>query len=168
MLNGVIVKGVGGIYEVETEQGRLQCSLRGKLRLSVERVLVGDRVEVSLGSGGGVVEKILPRINELVRPPVANIDQVLVVCAVRQPSPNLVLLDRILVQAELMGIASVVVFNKADLDRGRAEELRALYSSIPYPTLVTSTVTQEGIAELRQALQGKVSVLAGPSGAGKS
>jgi ribosome biogenesis GTPase len=92
MLNGVIVKGVGGIYEVETEQGRLQCSLRGKLRLSVERVLVGDRVEVSLGSGGGVVEKILPRINELVRPPVANIDQVLVVCAVRQPSPNLVLL----------------------------------------------------------------------------
>lgn len=168
MLNGVIVKGVGGIYEVETEQGRLQCSLRGKLRLSVERVLVGDRVEVSLGSGGGVVEKILPRINELVRPPVANIDQVLVVCAVRQPSPNLVLLDRILVQAELMGIASVVVFNKADLDRRRAEELRALYSSIPYPTLVTSTVTQEGIAELRQALQGKVSVLAGPSGAGKS
>lgn len=81
MLEGIIVKGIGGTYEVETEQGRLKCTLRGKLRLSVERVLIGDRVEISLdeGGSGGVVERILSRRNELIRPAIANIDQVLVV-----------------------------------------------------------------------------------------
>lgn len=170
MLEGIIVKGIGGTYEVETEQGRLKCTLRGKLRLSVERVLIGDRVEISLdeGGSGGVVERILPRRNELIRPAIANIDQVLVVFAVQQPAPNLALLDRILVQAELMGLANVVVFNKADLDLGRAEEIRAIYASIPYPTILTSTVTSQGMEELRRVVQGKISVLAGPSGAGKS
>ncbi|MGB4637841.1 MAG: GTPase RsgA, partial [Limnochordia bacterium] len=106
MREGIIVKGIGGVYEVETQEGRLQCTLRGRLRLEVERVLVGDRVEVSLSGGStGVVERILPRRSELVRPPVANIDQVLVVFAVQKPLPNLVLLDRILVQAELMDLA---------------------------------------------------------------
>jgi len=90
------------------------------------------------------------------------------VFAVQQPAPNLALLDRILVQAELMGLANVVVFNKADLDLGRAEELRAIYASIPYPTILTSTVTSQGMEELRRVVQGKISVLAGPSGAGKS
>ncbi|HAN94879.1 MAG TPA: ribosome small subunit-dependent GTPase A, partial [Firmicutes bacterium] len=128
MREGIIVKGIGGVYEVETQEGRLQCTLRGRLRLEVERVLVGDRVEVSLSGGStGAVERILPRRSELVRPPVANIDQVLVVFAVQKPLPNLVLLDRILVQAELMDLACVVVFNKADLDPARAEELRSLY-----------------------------------------
>ena len=169
MREGIIVKGIGGVYEVETQEGRLQCTLRGRLRLEVERVLVGDRVEVSLSGGStGVVERILPRRSELVRPPVANIDQVLVVFAVQKPLPNLVLLDRILVQAELMDLACVVVFNKADLDPARAEELRSLYAAIPYRTIVTSTRTSQGLEDLREAIQGKISVLAGPSGVGKS
>ncbi|HPT83658.1 MAG TPA: ribosome small subunit-dependent GTPase A [Limnochordia bacterium] len=169
MREGIIVKGLGGRYEVETAQGRLQCTLRGKLRLSVERVLVGDRVEVSVDSSGtAVVERILPRRNELVRPPVANIDQVLVVFAAQRPAPNLTLLDRILVQAELLGLESVVVVNKADLDRPGAQQLQSIYGAIPYRTIITSTKTLEGITELRQALQGKTSVLAGPSGVGKS
>lgn len=169
MLEGVILKGIGGTYEVETPEGLLRCTLRGKLRLAVERVLVGDRVEVSaVGQGIGVVERILPRRNELIRPPVANIDQVLVVFAAKQPAPNLALLDRILVQAELMGLNCVVVFNKVDLDRGGAEQLRSLYASVPYPVVLTSTHTGEGIEELRGVLQGKISVLAGPSGVGKS
>lgn len=169
MLQGIIVKGVGGFYEVETEQGRLRCTLRGRLRLSVERVLVGDRVEVSVsGDGIGVVENILPRSSELVRPPVANIDQVLVVFAAQRPAPNLTLLDRILVQTELMGLSSVVVFTKSDLDPSRAAELRDLYAAIPYPAFITSTVDGLGLEEVRAALQGKVSVLAGPSGVGKS
>jgi ribosome biogenesis GTPase len=90
MLEGIIVKGIGGMYEVETPQGRLRCTLRGRLRLTMDRVLVGDGVKVSLGGEGtGVVEDVLPRRNELIRPAIANIDQVLVVFAVRNPKPNL-------------------------------------------------------------------------------
>ncbi|MDI9459406.1 MAG: ribosome small subunit-dependent GTPase A [Bacillota bacterium] len=169
MLEGIIVKGIGGMYEVETPQGRLRCTLRGRLRLTMDRVLVGDGVKVSLGGEGtGVVEDVLPRRNELIRPAIANIDQVLVVFAVRNPKPNLLLLDRILVQAELMDLASVVVLNKADLNPQGAQELKALYASIPYPTITASTVQPQGLEELREVLQGKVSVLAGPSGVGKS
>ena len=118
--------------------------------------------------GTGVVEDVLPRRNELIRPAIANIDQVLVVFAVRNPKPNLLLLDRILVQAELMDLANVVVLNKADLNPQGAQELKALCASIPYPTITASTVQPQGLEELREVLQGKVSVLAGPSGVGKS
>lgn len=170
MEQGIILKGVGGRYQVKTEEGLITCTLRGKLRLKDDRVLVGDRVEVSVNADGksGVVEEILPRKNELIRPPIANVDQVLVVFAVQNPDPNFLLLDRILVQAELLGLSCVVVFNKADLDPALAEELRSCYASISYPTYTTCATAKQGLEEIRGRLQGKISALAGPSGVGKS
>lgn len=168
-IEGTILKGVGGVYEVQTQEGVVQCTLRGRLRLTGERVLVGDRVEVSLTEEGqGVVEEILPRKNELLRPAIANVDQVVVVFAVQSPRPNFLLLDRILVQAELLKLSSVVVFTKLDLDPEEATRLKELYSSIPYHTILTSTVTGAGLEEVQEVLRGKISTLAGPSGAGKS
>lgn len=169
MEQGIILKGVGGTYEIKTNKGRLACTLRGRLRLNDDRILVGDRVEVSINEDGlsGVVENVLPRVNELLRPPIANVEQVLVVFAVQNPDPNYLLLDRILVQAELMNLESVVIFNKSDLDLKRANELKSAYSTF-YPTFITSTKDNSGISEIRELLQGKISALAGPSGAGKS
>lgn len=170
MKQGIILKGVGGTYEVQTEQGLLLCTLRGRLRLSDDRVLVGDEVEVSPDHDGrhGVVENILPRRNELVRPAIANVDQVMVVFAVQNPSPSFLFLDRILVQAELLNLSCVVVFNKGDLDPAGAKDLQRMYSHISYPTVITSVKENEGLDEVRQLLKGKISTLAGPSGVGKS
>ncbi len=166
---GIIVKGIGGIYEVQTQEGRVSCTLRGKLRLRDDRVLVGDRVEVSRDqSGKGVVEAILPRTTELLRPPIANVNQVAVVFAVQNPLPNFLLLDRILVQAELLNLSCVVVINKGDLNPEGALELADHYSKISYPTVITSAAKGEGLDRLKELLKGKITTLAGPSGAGKS
>ncbi len=170
MEQGIIVKGIGGTYMVQAKSGLVSCTLRGKLRLRDDRVLVGDRVEISIApdSAAGVVENILPRTTELLRPPIANIDQVVVVFAVQNPPPNFLLLDRILVQAELLDLSCVVVFNKGDLHPEEALELAEAYQSIPYSTVITSVVQQEGLEELKALLKGKITSLAGPSGAGKS
>lgn len=170
MEQGIIVKGIGGAYDVQTDLGLVSCTLRGKLRLRDDRVLVGDRVEISREPSGstGVVETILPRTTELLRPPIANIDQVVVVFAVQNPAPSFLLLDRILVQAELLNLPCVVVFNKGDLDPAQALELAEDYASIPYRTVITTVVKNEGLEELKGVLRGKITALTGPSGAGKS
>ena len=170
MERGVIVKGIGGRYDVQTESGLVLCMLRGRLRLRDDRVLVGDKVEISREQGGdaGVVERILPRTNELTRPAIANVDQVAVVFSVQNPSPNYLLLDRILVQAELLDLSCVVVFTKGDLDPAGALKVANDYAVLSYPTVITSVIKNEGLQQLRELLKGKISTLAGPSGAGKS
>ena len=167
---GIIIKGIGGIYEVQTPQGLLSCTLRGKLRLRDDRVLVGDKVEITRDPTGqiGVVERILPRTNELLRPAIANVNQVAVVFAVQNPPPNYLLVDRILVQAELLDLACLVVINKGDLDPTGALELADKYGKISYPTVITSAIKHEGLDELKELLRNKITTLAGPSGAGKS
>ncbi|HHT69349.1 MAG TPA: ribosome small subunit-dependent GTPase A [Firmicutes bacterium] len=170
MESGIILKGIGGTYDVQTESGVISCRLRGRLRLRDDRVLVGDRVEISREPNGetGVVETILPRTKELLRPAIANVDQVVVVFAVQNPIPNFLLLDRILVQAELLELSCVVVFNKGDLDPRAASEYQDFYEKISYPTVITSVVKDEGLDALKGLLKGKISTLAGPSGVGKS
>ncbi|MCK9525931.1 MAG: ribosome small subunit-dependent GTPase A [Limnochordia bacterium] len=170
MDTGIIVKGIGGTYDVQTTEGLVSCTLRGKLRLRDDRVLVGDQVEITRDSGGqtGVVETILPRTNELLRPAIANVNQVAVVSAVQNPLPNYLLLDRILVQAELLNLDCIIVFNKGDLNPAGALELADEYGKIPYRTVITSVVQHEGLDQLKKLLQGKITTLAGPSGAGKS
>lgn len=168
MEQGIILSGVGGTYEVQIAESILLCALRGRLRLEDERVLVGDRVKVSREGGRGVVEAILPRASELKRPPIANVDQVVAVFAVQNPLPSLILLDRILVHAELANLPSVVVLNKSDLDQKRAEELQQMYGSISYPTLITSAEVGLGLDELVEVLEQRISSFVGPSGVGKS
>lgn len=168
MEQGIILSGVGGTYTVQTDQDILLCTLRGRLRLAEDRVLVGDRVQVSRDGERGVVEEILPRSSELKRPPIANVDQVVAVFAVQNPLPSLILLDRILVNAELANLPALVVFNKGDLNQDKAEELQEMYGSISYPTLITSAKGGLGLEELTSLLHGKISSLVGPSGVGKS
>lgn len=168
MKKGIILKGVGGQYEVQTAEGLFLCTLRGRLRLDEQRILVGDQVEISGEEGRGVVERILPRLTELVRPAIANVNQVVVVFAAENPKPSLLLLDRILVHAELARLDVLILFNKGELAAAGAEKLRAMYAGIPYETLITSAKEGWGLAELQEKLSGRISTLAGPSGAGKS
>jgi len=171
VFEGVLIRAYGGFYYVKKGDEIWQCTLRGKFRLGKgSAALVGDRVRVTPVRGTtGRIDEVLPRKTELFRPPVANIDQAVIVFAVQDPEPNLALLDRFLVLAENANVSPVVCLNKADLLSGRREhEWLRLYRKIGYPTVITSTKSSEGIDELRQLLVGKTSVFAGPSGVGKS
>ena len=167
MLNGRIIKGIGGFYYVETEEQLYSCKARGVFRKKGITPLAGDLVEIRLGEDGtGYVEEILPRKNFLTRPPVANIDQLIVVTSVCDPSPNTLLIDEAIAAAEDKEIEPVVVVSKTDLESG--EWLRDIYEKAGIPFFAVSSVTDEGIEAVKSLLKGKVTAFTGNSGVGKS
>lgn len=164
---GRVIRLLAGYYFVQTESALLRCRARGKLRLAEETPVVGDLVEVSaLNESEGVVGRILPRRNLLERPLVANVSQVVVVAAMTSPEPNLILVDRVLVAAEVLGLKGVVFFNKTDLHQ--REELRGIYEKAGYRVILGSLTCAPAPSELLDVLCGQTSVLAGQSGVGKS
>lgn len=171
-MHGKIVKGIAGFYYVSTQQGRYECKARGVFRKDHRKPLVGDDVEMDVLDEEkklGNIEELLPRSSELIRPSVANVDQALVIFALKSPQPNLNLLDRFLIMIRQQGLPCLICFNKLDLDDGKlAEQYRGIYESCGYPVMMVSTVTGEGMAELKAWLSGKTTTVAGPSGVGKS
>ncbi|MCR5773780.1 MAG: ribosome small subunit-dependent GTPase A [Lachnospiraceae bacterium] len=172
MLEGRILKGVGGFYYVHTDEGIYQCRAKGLFRKKSLKPLAGDicRIELTHTDDveGNVVE-ILPRKNHLVRPPVANIDQALVIFAMHSPEPVWGLLDRYLIMMESAGIPSVICINKDDLALSdEAAEIERIYGSGGYRIVFTSAKEQTGLDELKELLNDRVTSVAGPSGAGKS
>ena len=179
---GLIVKAQSGFFTVETGTGHVICQLRGRLkqgRAAGDLAALGDRVHITvLDDGSGVIERVEPRAQALVRLDprpqgvyqqvlLANADQAVFVFACAHPNPKLRMLDRFLVIAEKQGVPAVIVANKTDLV-DEAREIFGLYELIGYRVIYTSVTTGEGVAELKAALSGKISALAGPSGAGKS
>lgn len=166
-----VIKMYNGFYYLQVpEQGELlSCRLRGRIKRNKGAVVTGDYVEYQLlGDGTGVIESCLPRRTLLRRPMVANIDQVLITFAARQPDLNELLLNRFLVLAEWSGIPEITIcINKCDLLEEGPGFLQD-YAQAGYRLLMVSAHEGQGIAELRQLLSGKVTVFAGPSGVGKS
>ncbi len=119
MLDGRIMKGIGGFYYVDTEKGLYECRARGIFRKNKQTPLVGDRVQISIVDEDnkiGVVETIDKRDSELIRPPIANVEKALIVFAVKNPTPHLSLLDRFIVLAEKENLEIVIILTKVDLD----------------------------------------------------
>ncbi len=167
MLDGVIIKSISSRYVVETPDGTVTCSARGRLKLDKSAPLVGDRVTLSLISDTeGTIEQIAPRRNSFIRPSVANVDALIMVCADVNPITDPFLVDRIAAIATLKNCEPVVVINKTDL--ARTDRLYSIYAGAGFTTLRTSAETGEGVAELREVLRGKISVFTGNSGVGKS
>lgn len=167
-VEGIVIKAYGGFYYVLAGGKEWECSLRGRLRHERQQVLVGDRVVLIPRHGrAGVVEKVLPRTTVLVRPPVANVEQAVMVFALREPDPNPGLIDRFLIAASVNRIEPLLCFNKSDLDGDTRQAFIERYGPL-FRVVVTSAKAGEGLDELRQALQDRVSVFAGPSGVGKS
>jgi len=170
-LEGIILSGIGGFYTVREESGRCH-TLRAQAKLRRQRItpLVGDRVSFQPGAGGqnGWLDAIQPRRNQLVRPPVANIDVIGVVVAAGTPAPDLLLVDRMLMQARRSGIETALIVNKRDEDGDMAEAIARQYEKSGAAAFLTCATTGEGVAALRAFLAGKVHALGGQSGVGKS
>lgn len=128
--------------------------------------MVGDLVNFAELSGYSSIEKILPRRNEMRRPAVANLDRLLLVLSAGKPAPDLMLADKLLIQAKQNGIHPVIVINKTDMDFGYAEELKEQYAY--YDTLLTSAKDNKGIGLLKEKIRGTCVCLAGQSAVGKS
>ena len=183
-VTGVVLERTGSSYRVHTDRGEVTAVLRGKLKHEdADRVVAGDMVELDLhGDGAATISGIRPRRSVLARreasaggresrrsqPIAANVDQVVVVAAARDPEPNPRMLDRFLVIAEANRLPAVVVLNKIELDRAAAERLLRRYGPAGYQVLPTSVKMPEGLAAVRDLLRGRASVLTGPSGVGKS
>lgn len=172
-MQGKIIKGIAGFYYVDVvESGIYECKAKGIFRKEKRKPLVGDNVEIEIlneEEKTGNLVQIYERKNELIRPAAANVDQALVIFAVRQPDPNYVLLDRFLIAMEQQEIPVIICFNKSDL--AKEQELEAMcriYEGCGYHILTTSASCEEGIETVRELLEGKTTVVAGPSGVGKS
>ena len=172
MLNGKIIKGIGGFYYVDTENGLYECRARGIFRKDKITPLVGDRVAISVvdeENKKGVVEEIEKRDTELVRPPIANVDKALIVFAIKNPAPNLSLLDRFIVLAEKENLEIVIILTKVDLDDGSLlKEIQDIYELSGYKVIPVSNKSKMNIEQVKEELKGNVVVFAGPSGVGKS
>ena len=173
MINGKIIKGIGGFYYVDTENGLYECRARGIFRKNKITPLVGDRVSISVvdeENKKGVVEEIEERDTELVRPPKANVDKALIVFAIKNPSPNLSLLDRFIVLAEKENLEIVIVFTKVDLDTDGEllGELKDIYEVSGYKVISVSNKLKLNIDKIKEELKENTVVFAGPSGVGKS
>lgn len=166
-----VIKMYNGFYylQVAGQEELLSCRLRGRIKRNKGAVVTGDYVEYQmLDDGTGVIESCLPRRTLLKRPAVANIDQVLITFAARQPDLNQLLLNRFLVLAEWSGIPEIVIcINKCDLLKEKADFLQD-YVQAGYKLLMVSAQEGQGIQELKNLLTGRVTVFAGPSGVGKS
>ena len=167
---GLIVKGIGGFYYVKDDEGNVtQCRARGSFKNEGITPCVGDKVDYEiLDDGDGIVEKIYPRKNHFIRPPVSNIDLMAIVTTASTPKPVPYIIDKFLVMAERSGAEIIICVNKADKAKKKIlSELKEVYGNI-YPVHVISAATGEGLEELKDALKGKKCAFAGPSGVGKS
>ncbi len=166
-MEGIIVKGIGGFYYVKSADAVVyECKARGVFRKKKVVPMIGDRVRIEVKNAKGSIAEILKRTTVLVRPPVANVDTLVIVVAAAAPDPNLQLVDKMLVNAHLAGIEPVICINKTDIDM--RDDLYDIYSKAGYKVMRTCAEKNEGIEELSEYIKGRVSAFAGLSGVGKS
>ena len=163
---GRIVRSLSGFYDVQTEDGIVTCRGRGSLRKGNQIPLTGDMVEITVEHGKGMVEKILPRKNRFIRPAVANVDALVVFAANVNPITEPYLIDRVAAIAGDQNVQVIICINKCDLDP--AVDLEKIYRNAGFCVIRASAQTGEGVEQLRQMLQGKVTAFTGNTGVGKS
>ncbi|MFD1849101.1 ribosome small subunit-dependent GTPase A [Oceanobacillus bengalensis] len=173
MAEGMIIKALSGFYYVKSEDKVYQCRGRGVFRNQNITPLVGDYVEFDKsGQGEGYIMKIKSRTNELVRPPIANINQAILVSSAHSPSFSPNLLDRFLVLIEAKHVDPVIFITKVDKlndsERLEIENYKKVYETIGYRVELLSTKDPNYFPDIKEYFTGNVTVIAGQSGVGKS
>jgi len=171
-MTGTVVKGIGGFYFVYDGSEVVMGKARGNLKRNKELIYVGDIVDFDIDEndkdGECVIHRVIERRNSLTRPPVSNLDILVVVFSLKSPAVNYPVVDKLIAGCELAGIKPVICISKTDLvPEEEADEALSVYSPI-YPTVRVNGLTGEGTEELRTLISGCNVALAGPSGVGKS
>ncbi len=167
ILNGKIIKGIGGFYYVESGENIYECKARGVFRKEKITPLVGDNVVITVDENGkNSIDKILERKNCFVRPPVSNIDNLVIVSSTCEPKPNFLIIDRLTAVAFHKNVRPIVVFTKDDLRN--ADEFVERYKLSGIDAFVVSNKTGKGVDDVLNFLDGSTSVFTGNSGVGKS
>lgn len=162
-IKGIIVKVHSDLYKVDFGNQVRDCKAKGLLKFKSAKPIVGDCVEVN----EDVISKIYPRKNEFIRPPIANIDQLIIVVATKNPKPDLELLDKQLIMAEKNQVLPIICVNKIDLSEDYKDILE-VYERIGYQVITTDAKNGIGIEKLAVLLQNKITAFTGNSGVGKS
>ena len=167
MTKGIIFKALSGFYYVKTDDGLIECKARGVFRKKQNAPLVGDEVVVSFtDENRGVIDQIMPRLNCLIRPPVANIDLLAMVVAPKDPLPYLYNIDLLTVIATKYNVECAVIITKSDLDD--CTDIKQVYEKTDFKVIETCSKLGTGMDEVKDLLSGKVCVFCGASGVGKS
>lgn len=167
-INGTILKGIGGFYYVEAADKKIyECKARGVFRKEKIIPLAGDNVTISVDENNkNSIDRILERKNYFNRPPVANVDNLVIVSSTCDPKPNLLIIDRLTAVAVFKGVKPIIVFTKDDLSS--ANEYTEIYKNAGFATFSVSNETGEGVDEVKRCLENGISVFTGNSGVGKS
>ncbi len=162
-MEGRVIKLISNKWTVKTKDGIYECCSIGKFKYLKISPLVGDLVQIN--EENNVITKILPRKNELIRPPVTNVDQAIILVSCKQPDFSSNLLDKMLVVIEYNNIKPIICFTKYDLlkDTSKIDEVIKYYKSIGYDVYINNE-----ISNIKKALKEKLSVLTGQTGVGKS
>ncbi|MGN0468152.1 MAG: ribosome small subunit-dependent GTPase A [Acutalibacteraceae bacterium] len=165
--DGYIIKGIGGFYYVETADGVFECKAKGKFRKEKIVPLAGDRVKITVNDNmENTIDEILPRKNFFKRPPVANIDALMIVVSVCEPMPNTLVIDKMTVIAQKNNVETAIVVTKGDLKNG--DEIKSIYEKAGFKVFEFSKENHSQLGEIKKFISGKLVALTGNSGVGKS
>lgn len=167
---GKIIKGIGGFYYVDADDTIYECKARGNFRKRGITPMVGDNVEITVnqeGNGENTVDNILNRKNELVRPPLANLDTLFIISSIVDPKVNPLIIDKLVAIAEFKHIESVIVFTKIDKSDDY-NEYKNIYEKSGFKVIVCDNTVGSGAGEIEAMLPGKISAFTGNTGVGKS
>jgi ribosome biogenesis GTPase len=170
MIIGKIIKGIGGFYYVDADDVIYECKARGSFRKQKITPLVGDNVEISVNeqnNAENTIDKILDRKNELIRPPLANLDTLFIVSSIVDPKINPPIIDKLIAIAEFKHIEPVIVLTKTDLNSDYQQYID-IYESAGFKVVVCDNTTGSGADEIRAMLKGKICAFTGNTGVGKS
>ena len=169
---GKILKGIGGFYYVksDTDDKIIECKAKGKFRNISLKPYVGDDVDVEYTEEcKGCISEIHPRKNCFIRPPVANIDQLVIVCSCHNPEPDFGFIDKMIVTCKSKNVEAVICLNKTDLaTNDEIQSIASVYKNIGIEVIETSNKSQSGKDQLKKLLAGKITAFSGFSGVGKS
>ncbi|MBQ5824151.1 MAG: ribosome small subunit-dependent GTPase A [Clostridia bacterium] len=163
---GILIKGIGGFYYVETADGIYECKAKGINRRRGVTPLAGDIVTVTVNDEGYCsLDNVHERKNFLNRPPVANVDKLFILASTCEPLPSTLVIDKMTAIAQDKGIECAIVFTKEDLkdDDGLAE----IYRKSGFETYCISSVNGKGVEDIKSAINGRICVFSGNSGVGK-
>lgn len=169
-MQGLIIGNISNLYKIKVNNKTYNATVRGRFKIDETTPVVGDLVEIQILNEiekQAVIEKIYERKSYIKRPKVANVSQIILVISVKDPKPDLLMLDKQLAYAEFLKITPVIVINKIDLSENY-KEIENIYTKIGYKVYPISAKDIKSIEQLKNILKSNISVLAGNSGVGKS